>query len=191
MSSSTIPSSIFLSSQSFYCLRAFGCTCFVHNLRPILVKLCAKTTMSLLGIFENFRTGSIVVILMILIYIFAQQMLHFLAMFILFIYYLASLHLWSFDCYIFLVHMMHLILKYVHVPLKFRPAHPLYSTSCYAFVSSLFFVSVPKSTIEALLHCEWRQAMIDEMIALHTNAIETSFLYVRVRPQWVALDIYY
>nr|XP_009802651.1 PREDICTED: vegetative cell wall protein gp1-like [Nicotiana sylvestris] len=46
--------------------------------------------------------------------------------------------------------------------------HRLSSSHC-AFVSSLSYVSIPKSTGEALSHPGWRQAMIDEMSVLHTS----------------------
>nr|XP_033513914.1 uncharacterized protein C6orf132 homolog [Nicotiana tomentosiformis] len=46
--------------------------------------------------------------------------------------------------------------------------HRLSSSHC-AFVSSLSFVSIPKSTGEALSHPGWRQAMIDEMSALYMS----------------------
>ncbi|KAF3655259.1 hypothetical protein FXO37_16054 [Capsicum annuum] len=39
----------------------------------------------------------------------------------------------------------------------------------YAFVSSLSSISIPKTTGEALFHSGWKQAMIDEMSALHTS----------------------
>ncbi|RVW17729.1 Retrovirus-related Pol polyprotein from transposon TNT 1-94 [Vitis vinifera] len=38
-----------------------------------------------------------------------------------------------------------------------------------AFVSAISSVSLPKSTHEALSHPGWRQAMVDEMAALHSN----------------------
>ena len=38
-----------------------------------------------------------------------------------------------------------------------------------AFVSAISFVSLPKSTLKALSHPGWRQAMVDEMAALHSN----------------------
>ena len=58
-----------------------------------------------------------------------------------------------------------------------RNPHPVYnflsyhrlSTPYYAFVSSLDSVSIPKTTDEALAHPGWRQAMLDEMSALHSN----------------------
>ena len=43
------------------------------------------------------------------------------------------------------------------------------SPSHYAFVSTLSFVSIPKTVQEALSHPEWRQAMLDEMTALETS----------------------
>ncbi|KAJ7959762.1 Retrovirus-related Pol polyprotein from transposon TNT 1-94 [Quillaja saponaria] len=58
-----------------------------------------------------------------------------------------------------------------------RNPYPIYtflsyhclSSPYYAFVSSLSSISVPKSTSDALAHPGWRQAMINEMNALHTN----------------------
>ena len=43
------------------------------------------------------------------------------------------------------------------------------SSPHYAFVSSLSSISIPKTTGEALSHSGWRQAMIDEMSALHKS----------------------
>ena len=43
------------------------------------------------------------------------------------------------------------------------------SSPYYAYVSSLFFVFVPKTTSEALAHLGWWHAMVDEMVALHSS----------------------
>ena len=43
------------------------------------------------------------------------------------------------------------------------------STSHHAFVSTLSSVSIPKTVQEALSHSGWRQAMLDEMTALHAS----------------------
>ena len=43
------------------------------------------------------------------------------------------------------------------------------STPYYAFVSTLSSVSIPKKLSEALSHPGWKQAMIDEMSALHSS----------------------
>ncbi|RVW93803.1 Retrovirus-related Pol polyprotein from transposon TNT 1-94 [Vitis vinifera] len=58
-----------------------------------------------------------------------------------------------------------------------RNPHPIYNFLNYhrlsspysAFVSAISSVSLPKSTHEALSHPGWRQAMVDEMAALHSN----------------------
>ncbi|RVW51219.1 Retrovirus-related Pol polyprotein from transposon TNT 1-94 [Vitis vinifera] len=58
-----------------------------------------------------------------------------------------------------------------------RNPHPIYNFLSYhrlsspysAFVSAISSVSLPKSTPEALSHPGWRQAMVDEMTALHSN----------------------
>ncbi|RVX02272.1 Retrovirus-related Pol polyprotein from transposon TNT 1-94 [Vitis vinifera] len=58
-----------------------------------------------------------------------------------------------------------------------RNPHPIYnflsyhrlSSSYSAFISTLSSVSLPKITNEALSHPGWRQAMVDEMTALHSN----------------------
>ncbi|RVX01611.1 Retrovirus-related Pol polyprotein from transposon TNT 1-94 [Vitis vinifera] len=58
-----------------------------------------------------------------------------------------------------------------------RNPHPIYnflsyhrlSSSYSVFVSTLSSVSLPKSTSEALSHLGWRQTMVDEMAALHSN----------------------
>ena len=55
--------------------------------------------------------------------------------------------------------------------------HPIYNFLSYhrlsspysAFVSTISSVSLPKNTNEALSHPGWRQAMVDEMTALHSN----------------------
>ena len=43
------------------------------------------------------------------------------------------------------------------------------SSPHYAFMSSLSSVSIPKTTGEALSHSGWRQAMVDEISALHKS----------------------
>ena len=58
-----------------------------------------------------------------------------------------------------------------------RNSHPIYNFLSYhrlsspysVFVSTISFVSLPKSTPEAFFHLGWRQAMVDEMTALHSN----------------------
>ncbi|RVW43729.1 Retrovirus-related Pol polyprotein from transposon TNT 1-94 [Vitis vinifera] len=58
-----------------------------------------------------------------------------------------------------------------------RNPHPIYNFLSYhrlsspysAFVSAISSVSLPKSTHEALSHPGWRQAMVNEMAALHSN----------------------
>ncbi|RVW56421.1 Retrovirus-related Pol polyprotein from transposon TNT 1-94 [Vitis vinifera] len=58
-----------------------------------------------------------------------------------------------------------------------RNPHPIYNFLSYhrlsspysAFVSAISSVSLLKSTHEALSHPGWRQAMVDEMAALHSN----------------------
>ena len=55
--------------------------------------------------------------------------------------------------------------------------HPIYNFLSYhrlsspysAFVSTISSVSLPKNTNEALSHPGWRQAMVDEMAALHST----------------------
>ena len=71
-----------------------------------------------------------------------------------------------------------------HLPIALRKGnrstrnpHPIYnflsyhrlSSSYSAFVSTLSSISLPKSTSEALSHPGWQQAMVDEMVALHSN----------------------
>ncbi|RVW95243.1 Retrovirus-related Pol polyprotein from transposon RE2 [Vitis vinifera] len=58
-----------------------------------------------------------------------------------------------------------------------RNPHPIYnflsyhrlSSPYFAFVFAISSVSLPKSTPEALSYPGWRQAMVDEMTALHSN----------------------
>ena len=55
--------------------------------------------------------------------------------------------------------------------------HPIYNFLTYhhlsspysAFVSTLSYVSVPKTVHEALSHPDWKQAMVEEMVALHSS----------------------
>ena len=71
-----------------------------------------------------------------------------------------------------------------HLPIALRKGnrstsnpHSIYNFSSYhrlsspyfAFVSSISSVSLPKNTNEALSHPGWRQAMVDEMAALHST----------------------
>ncbi|RVW72021.1 Retrovirus-related Pol polyprotein from transposon RE1 [Vitis vinifera] len=55
-----------------------------------------------------------------------------------------------------------------HLIYNFLSYHQL-SSPYSAFVSAISSVSLPKSTPEALSHPGWRQAMVDEMTALHSN----------------------
>ena len=56
-----------------------------------------------------------------------------------------------------------------------RNPHPIYnfltyhrlSSPYFAFISTLSSVSLPKTVHEALSHSGWKQAMIEEMAALH------------------------
>ena len=56
--------------------------------------------------------------------------------------------------------------------------HPLYAfvsydhayPQYYTFVLSSSFISIPKTTGEALSHLGWHQAMIDEMSTLYSNS---------------------
>ena len=55
-----------------------------------------------------------------------------------------------------------------HLIYNFLSYHQL-SLPYSAFISPISSVSLPKSTPEALSHPGWRQAMVDEMGALHSN----------------------
>ncbi|KAJ9701816.1 hypothetical protein PVL29_006965 [Vitis rotundifolia] len=55
-----------------------------------------------------------------------------------------------------------------HLIYNFLSYHQL-SSPYSAFVSAISSVSLPKNTHEALSHPGWRQAMVDEMDALHSN----------------------
>ncbi|RVW76761.1 Retrovirus-related Pol polyprotein from transposon RE2 [Vitis vinifera] len=55
-----------------------------------------------------------------------------------------------------------------HLIYNFLSYHRL-SSPYSAFVSVISSVSLPKSTPQALSHLGWRQAMVDEMTALHSN----------------------
>ena len=71
-----------------------------------------------------------------------------------------------------------------HLPIALRKGnrstsnpHPIYNFLSYhrlsspysAFVFAISFVSLPKNTNEALCHPGWRQAMVEEMVALHST----------------------
>ncbi|RVX13257.1 Retrovirus-related Pol polyprotein from transposon RE2 [Vitis vinifera] len=76
-----------------------------------------------------------------------------------------------------------------------RNPHPIYNFLSYhrlsspysAFVSAISSVSLPKSTHEALSHPGWRQAMVDEMAALHSNALGILLFYPLVNLQLVVV----
>lgn len=55
-----------------------------------------------------------------------------------------------------------------HPVYNFLSYHQL-SPSYFAFVSALSSVSIPKTVHETLSHQGWKQAMIDEMVALESN----------------------
>ena len=56
-------------------------------------------------------------------------------------------------------------------------SHPIYNFLTYhrlsspysAFVSTLTFVYVPQTVHKVLAHPDWKQAMVEEMIALHSS----------------------
>ena len=59
-----------------------------------------------------------------------------------------------------------------------RNPHPIYNFLTYhhssspysAFISTLSSVSLPKTVPEALSHVGWKQAMVEEMAALHSTS---------------------
>ena len=55
-----------------------------------------------------------------------------------------------------------------HLVYNFLSFHCL-SLPYFAFISTLFSVSTPKSTSEALSHLGWKQAMTEEIDALYSN----------------------
>ena len=72
-----------------------------------------------------------------------------------------------------------------HLPISLRKGnqstsnpHPIYNFLSYhrlsspysAFVSAISYVSLPKNTNEALSNPGWQQAMVDEMVALHSTS---------------------
>ena len=60
---------------------------------------------------------------------------------------------------------------------SFRNPHPIYaflsyhclSSPYFAFISTLSSVSIPHTAHEALSHPRWKQAMVEEMVALHSS----------------------
>ena len=58
-----------------------------------------------------------------------------------------------------------------------RNPHPIYNFMSYhrlsspysAFISTLSYVSLPNTAHEALSHPGWKQAMIEEIVALHST----------------------
>ena len=47
--------------------------------------------------------------------------------------------------------------------------YPRLSSPYFAFVSTLSSVYVPQTVHEALSHSGWKQAMVEEMVALHSS----------------------
>ena len=62
-------------------------------------------------------------------------------------------------------------------PISIRNTHPIYTFLSYhrlfsphsAFISALSSVSLPNTVHEALSHPGWKQAMVEEMVALHST----------------------
>ena len=82
-------------------------------------------------------------------------------------------------------HTTPILLSTVDPPISIRKGtrsshnpHPIYtflsyhhlSSSYSAFISTLSFVSLPNIVHEALSHPGWKQAMVDEMAALHSTS---------------------
>ncbi|RVW85872.1 Retrovirus-related Pol polyprotein from transposon RE2 [Vitis vinifera] len=154
-----IPHSLLFPDQPLYFLppRVFGCTCFVHILTPGQDKLLPEPQNASSWDIPDFKRV-IVVIPLRLIATFSPR--------------LPSRPLQVY-------HRRHRVVFLLlwRGNRSTRNPHPIYNFLSYhrlsspysAFVSAISSVSLPKSTPEALSHPGWRQAMVDEMAALHSN----------------------
>ncbi|RVX00388.1 Retrovirus-related Pol polyprotein from transposon RE2 [Vitis vinifera] len=145
---SNIPHSLSFPDQPLYFLppRVFGCTCFVHILTPGQDKLSAKAMKCLFLGYSRLQKGY---------------------------------RCYSLETHHTLSPLMFIIVALVVAPLPFAEAPadslPIPSASPAPLCSALclLLMTYPllfgKSTHEALSHPGWRQAMVDEMAALHSN----------------------
>ncbi|RVW87780.1 Retrovirus-related Pol polyprotein from transposon TNT 1-94 [Vitis vinifera] len=170
---SNIPHFLLFPDQPLYFLppRVFGCTCFVHILTPGQDKLSAKAMNLALPIVSQsdvvpprplqvyHRRPRVVAPLP-----FAEAPAD-------------SLPIPSASPALALLSPDDLPIAIRKDTLSTRNPHPIYNFLSYhrlsspysAFVSAISSVSLPKSTHEALSHPGWRQAMVDETAALHSN----------------------
>lgn len=89
-----------------------------------------------------------------------------------------SIHVLHYHCLLSWFKTLHLILPTNQICTRYtRNPYPIYNflpqkrlpPSYWVFISNLSSVSIPKNVKEALTHLGWRQAMVDEMDALHSS----------------------
>ncbi|KAL6316959.1 hypothetical protein AAG906_024497 [Vitis piasezkii] len=180
---SHIPHSLLFPDQPLYFLppRVFGCTCFVHILTPGQDKLSAKAMKCLFLGYSGLEG---------LLLLFLETHRYFISADVTFF---EDSPFFSTTSESLPVSEVYHRRPRVVAPLPFPEApadslpilsaspalclllmtYPLLyhrlSSPYSAFVSAISSVSLPKSTHEALSHPGWRQAMVDEMAALHSN----------------------
>ncbi|RVW54229.1 Retrovirus-related Pol polyprotein from transposon TNT 1-94 [Vitis vinifera] len=173
-----IPHSLLFPDQPLYFLppRVFCCTCFVHILTPGQDKLSARTTKCIFLVYSRLQKGY-------RCYSFETHR-----------YFLSSDVTFFEDSPFFSTSESLPIPSTSPAPAlppsadlpialrkgnrSTRNPHPIYNFLSYhrlsslysAFISAISSVSLPKSTPEALSHPGWRQAMVDEMVVLHSNS---------------------
>ncbi|RVW90087.1 Retrovirus-related Pol polyprotein from transposon TNT 1-94 [Vitis vinifera] len=161
-----IPHSLLFPDQPLYFLppRVFGCTCFVHILTPGQDKLSAKAMKCLFLGYSRLQKGLSSSPRVVAPLPFPEAPAD-------------SLPIPSASPAPALPSPNDLPIAVRKGTRSTRNPHPIYNFLSYhrlsspysAFVSAISSVSLPKSTHEALSHPGWRQAMVDEMAALHSN----------------------
>ncbi|RVW72341.1 Retrovirus-related Pol polyprotein from transposon TNT 1-94 [Vitis vinifera] len=164
-----IPHSLIFPTQPLYFIPpcVFGYTCFAHTLTPGHDKLSAKAyKMHLLGILSTSEG-------LLLLFPDTHRYFH-------------SADVTFFEDSSFFLSFESLPISEV-LPLPYISPLPMRSLVLFRFIIVdivlLLFLSLPLSTSEALFHPRWRQTMVDEMAALHSNdtwdlVSFTSWLYL-------------
>ncbi|RVX17918.1 Retrovirus-related Pol polyprotein from transposon TNT 1-94 [Vitis vinifera] len=178
-----IPHSLLFPDQPLYFLppRVFGCTCFVHILTPGQDKLSAKAMKCLFLGYSRLQKGYRCYSLETHRYFISADVYHRRPRVVAPLPFpeapADSLPIPSASPAPALPSPNDLPIAVRKGTRSTRNPHPIYNFLSYhrlsspysAFVSAISSVSLPKSTHEALSHPGWRQAMVDEMAALHSN----------------------
>ncbi|RVW11978.1 Retrovirus-related Pol polyprotein from transposon TNT 1-94 [Vitis vinifera] len=173
-----IPHSLLFPDQPLYFLppRVFGCTCFVHILTPGQDKLSAKAMKCLFLGYSRLQKGYRCYSLETHRYFISADVTFFedspffsTTSESLPVSEVLPIPIVSPPDVMPPRPLQVLALLVILIPIyNFLSYHRL-SSPYSAFVSAISSVSLPKSTHEALSHPGWRQAMVDEMAALHSN----------------------